>query len=195
MDAHEASEFRKNHPMFGFLGDDELHVRKTPPSLAATMRTLANAATPDLRAALGEVLKKNLNERYRKAETVDPQPLPKVRHVASGLEVELLDRHQLGPWASWLCRFPDGTTRMCVADEFSSAPGSTTMSPAKGARFGLNKNASRRFQAGDRVMDSDGAIGKVRIDTRENSSTSVVDFVTQAGSRIAIVKNSELTAI
>lgn len=186
---------RAGHPMFSNLSDDEIVVRKVPPSLAATMRTMASAATPDLRAALGKVLEAKLAERYTKKEVVDPQPLPKVRHLASGQEVELLDRHQMGPWASWLCRFPDGSTRMCVASEFSSAPGSTTMSPAKGARFGLDKSAAHGFRAGDLVVDADGEIGKVRMDTGENSSTSVVDFVTKTGSRIEIVKNSELTAI
>jgi hypothetical protein len=58
----------------------------------------------------------------------------------------------------------------------------------------LRKSASRKFQTGDRVRNRVGEIGKVRMPTG-NQSTTVVDFITDAGSRLEIVPTAELFAV
>jgi hypothetical protein len=97
---------RAGHPMFSNLSDHEIVVRKVSPSLGAAVKAMLEAR-PENRIALGDVLNKKLAERYTKKETIDAQPMPQITHVASGQQVELLDSHNMGPWAVWTCRFPD----------------------------------------------------------------------------------------
>lgn len=173
---------RASHPMFSNLSESEIIVRKVPPSLSAAVKAMVEAH-PENRIAIGDVLNKKLEERYTKAESIDPQPMPKIIHVASGREVELLDSHNMGPWAVWTCKFPDGTIRSCTADEFLAAPGSTTMTTAK-----VQKSASRGFRAGDRVRCLDGRIGKVRDNTRNGET--LVDF---PNGSLAILRDHEIS--
>jgi hypothetical protein len=188
MNSNDASEFRKNHPFFSFLSDEEIHVRHVPSGLTSAAKAMI-AARPEQRQQIGAAIELQLAARYTKKESVDPQPLPKITHVASGHDVELLDSHRVGPWVSWTVKFPDGTIRSCTADEFLAAPGSTTMTTAK-----VQKGASRGFQAGDRVANRAGEIGKVRQPTG-NHSTTFVEFSTAAGTRMELVPNVDLFGV
>jgi hypothetical protein len=205
MDSHEAAEFRKNHPMFGFLADDEVHVRKAPPALAVTMKAML-AAHPEQRSQLGEVLQKKLSARYTvpPESSTGPGAMPEsndtVVHVQSLREADLIGSRRFGPFVIFEVRFrDDGTVTSAASDQFiirnfAGSDGSIepTVIP-KATRGNLNKSATH-YRKGQKVRCSDGRVGTVRNDT-SSGGTTIVDFVHPGGTGMAVLKDHEIISL
>jgi hypothetical protein len=165
MGSHDANEFRKRSGIASVFSDAEIHV--------------------GFAKATGSLLT---------GKSAGPGVMPRVLHVDSLREGDLLDEHFCGPWATWRVRFDDGSVETRAAAEFAGSDGSIEPTFPKASRGNLNKSATTRYRKGQKVRCSDGRTGSVRADTSPGGTT-VVDFTFPGGSGFAVLRNHEILSL